>query len=215
MDTSHHNEVPDKELPLRAGLWLAQVLLAGVYIPTGVALLILPESPLVSAAPWAAYLPITVLKFIGIVDLAAGLGTVLPSLTRIAPRLTVLAAVCSAVLQVFAILFHAAMSPASTMLPASLTLLGLSVFVAWGRTTKGAIAPRRSNPSMLASEVLQIEHAGRPARHYRRSNAGKTITAPASLSRDRRMSPRVRSSAATGRSHATSAPANAKSRMGQ
>lgn len=216
MDTFHKNGAPEKELPLRAGLWLAQALLAGVYIPTGIALLVLPASPLLSAAPWAAYLPMTVLKFIGMVDLAAGLGTVLPSLTRIAPRVTVLTAVCSAVLQVFAILFHAAINPAVTMLPASLTLLGLSVFIAWGRTSKGAIAPRRRNRQALAIEVLQSEHAGKPARHYRRSNVGKTITASSSLSRDRGISQRCRRPATTDRANALRASAaDAQRRMRQ
>ena len=214
MDTFHKNGIPDKGLPLRAGLWLAQVLLAGVYIPTGIALLILPSLRLLSATPWAAYLPMEVLKFIGVVDLAAGVGVVLPSLTRIAPRATVLTAVCSAVLQVFAILFHAAMLPAATMLPESVTLLAASMFVAWGRSGKAAVAPRRKNRHAWAIDVLESGQAEKHARHYRRPNPGKTVTAASALSRNRRLSPGFRRTTAASRSHALRAPAaNAESRM--
>lgn len=214
MDTFHKDGVPDKELPLRAGLWLAQVLLAGVYLPSGIAVLALPASRLMSTTPWAAYLPMEVLKFIGVMDLAAGLGIILPSLTRIAPRATVLTAVCSAVLQLFAILFHAAMIPAATMPPESVALLGLSVFIAWGRSGKAAIAPRRKSRQPLAIDVLQLDHAGKPARHYRRSHTGKTVTAASSLSLSRRFSPRFRRPTATGRPHALRAPAaNSERRM--
>ncbi|MGH8224709.1 MAG: DoxX family protein [Gammaproteobacteria bacterium] len=159
MSTIDTHNVPDKGLPLRAGLWLAQLLLVGVYLPTGLASLFLPVAQVLTTVPWAGHVPENVLNFIGVVDLTAGLGVLLPSLTRIAPGLTVLAAVCSAALQVFAILFYTFLGTLDTMLPVNLAVFVLSVFVAWGRSDKAAITPRRQNRRMEAIDVFAAEPA--------------------------------------------------------
>lgn len=153
--------VPDKGLPLRALLWLAQVLLVGVYLPTGIAALFLPMAQVLAIVPWAGHVPEEILRFIGAVDLAAGLGVVLPSLTRIVPRLSVLAAVCSATLQTFAILFYVFLGALATMLPMNLTVFALSVFVAWGRSGKASIAPRWQDRRMSSIDVLVSDRSER------------------------------------------------------
>lgn len=161
MSTVNTHDIPDTGLPLRAGLWLAQVLLAGVYLPTGMAALFVPASQVFTIVPWAGHMPQELLRFIGGVDLAAGVGVLLPSVTRIASGLTVLAAVCSAVLQGFAIFFHAfGMLP--TPLPVSLAVIALSVFVAWGRSGKASIAPRRQDQRMAIIDAFASERLGKP-----------------------------------------------------
>jgi hypothetical protein len=65
----------------------------------------------------------------------------LPSVTRIAPRLTVLAALGCAALQGAAIVFHLSRGEGANT-PFNFVLVGLSLFVAWGRWRRAAIAPR-------------------------------------------------------------------------
>jgi len=70
-----------------------------------------------------------------------GIGILLPSLTRIQPRLTLLAALGCAALQVCAVVFHVSRGEAANT-PFNSVLVGLSLFVFWGRRSKAPIAPR-------------------------------------------------------------------------
>lgn len=141
MSTVDTRSSTDKELPLRAGLWLAQMLLAGVYVLAGTATFIVPASQGFVTAPWAGHMSEALLMFFGVVELAAGVGIVLPSLMRVAPELTVIAAVCSAVLQLFVIVFFVFLGTPGVMFPLDASVLALSVFVAWGRSDRASIAP--------------------------------------------------------------------------
>jgi hypothetical protein len=91
--------------------------------------------------PWTGDHSELFVRFIGFVDLAGGLGLLLPSLTRILPRLSVLAALCCVVLQVFAIVFHVSRGEAP-VLGLNIVMLSLSLFVLWGRARKAPILPR-------------------------------------------------------------------------
>jgi hypothetical protein len=73
-------------------------------------------------------------------DLAGGLGVLLPSLTRIKPGLTLLAALGLAALQASAIVFHVSRGEAAKT-PFNVLLVALAAFVAWGRR-RAPIAPR-------------------------------------------------------------------------
>lgn len=128
--------------PLRIGLWVAQVALALLFGLSGVMKLTVPIASLSLQIPWTADLPAAFVRLIGIVDLAGGLGVLLPALIRIAPRLTVLAALGCAVLQLFAMAFHVWRGELN-VLPMNLLLLALSLFVLWGRAIKVPVLPRR------------------------------------------------------------------------
>ena len=145
MNTSVSTTAPRAGTAMRAGLWVAQVLLAVLYLPSAYMKLLLPVAEVARQIPWANQVPLEFLRFIGFVDLAAGIGLLLPALTRIQPRLTVWAAIGSAVLQLLAIGFHASRGDYAAM-PAIISLnliaLALSVFVAWGRARKAPIAAR-------------------------------------------------------------------------
>ena len=69
-------------------LWTAQVLLAALFLFAGGMKLILPAAQLAKQSP----LPVLFLQFIGICEVLGALGLILPSLTRIRPDLTPLAA---------------------------------------------------------------------------------------------------------------------------
>ncbi len=126
---------------VRISLWVAQLLLALTYIPAGAMKLLSPVAQVAANIPWAGDVPELFLRFIGVVDLSAGLGILLPSLTRIYPRLTVAAAIGSSVLQVLALCFHASRGE-FMVIPFNVFLIALSVFVAWGRLTKAPILPK-------------------------------------------------------------------------
>jgi hypothetical protein len=91
--------------------------------------------------PWTGQYPEGFVRFMGLVDLAGGLGILLPALTRILPRLTVLAALGCVVLQVCALVFHLSRGEAMVT-PLNVVLLALSLFVLWGRGKKAPILPR-------------------------------------------------------------------------
>jgi uncharacterized membrane protein YphA (DoxX/SURF4 family) len=125
----------------RVILWTAQILLAALFIMSGVAKLFTPIPELVKSIPWTGDMSVAFVRFIGIVDLIGGIGILLPALTRILPRLTVAAALGCALLQAFAMVFHLSRGE-GMMLPFNLVLLGLSLLVAWGRSRRAPILPR-------------------------------------------------------------------------
>ena len=127
---------------LRLGLWAAQIALAFVFISAGFVKLTTPIPQLAAMMPWTGQYSETFVRAIALVDLAGGLGILLPALTRILPRLTALAALGCAVLQVIALVFHLSRGEAAVT-PLNGLLLALSLFVLWGRNNKAPIAPRQ------------------------------------------------------------------------
>ncbi|MGY8665676.1 DoxX family protein [Bradyrhizobium sp. UFLA05-109] len=128
--------------PLRAGLWIAQVLIFLAFGSAGLVKLLTPIPQLAEMMPWAGQYSEGFVRTIGLIDLAGGIGILLPALTRILPRLTVLAALGCTVLQVFALVFHISRGEAAVT-PLNFVLLALALFVLWGRGRKARIAARR------------------------------------------------------------------------
>ena len=126
---------------LRIGLWVAQGLIFFVFAAAGLVKLLTPIPQLAAMMPWTGDHSEAFVRIIGLIDLAGGIGILLPALTRIMPRLTVLAALGCTVLQVFAITFHVSRGEAAVT-PLNFVLLLLALFVLWGRARKAPIAPR-------------------------------------------------------------------------
>ena len=130
-----------RSVTLNVMLWIAQVLVAVLFIAIGIMKLTTPIPDLAKMIPWAGQLPAAFVRFIAVVDLAGGIGILFPALTRIKSSLTVLAALGCSVLQVLAIMFH--LSRGEGMLtPFNFVLLALSLFILWGRGKKIPIRPR-------------------------------------------------------------------------
>lgn len=119
----------------RVALWIVQVLLCLLFVGTGVWKLATPIPKLAAMIPWAGQVSPAFLRFTAVVDLAGGLGVLLPTVTRIGPRLAVAAAVGCALLQASAVVFHFSRGEAANT-PFNFVLIGLSAFVAWGRTVE-------------------------------------------------------------------------------
>jgi putative oxidoreductase len=125
---------------LHIALWIAQVILGGMFMMGGFMKAFTPIDELSVQMPWAKDIPLLT-PFIGISELLGGLGLILPAALRIAPRLTVLSAYGLAVIMVLALLFHISRGEVSGI-PTNIVLGLLSVFIAWGRSTRSPIYPR-------------------------------------------------------------------------
>jgi putative oxidoreductase len=121
-------------------LWVVQVLLALAFGMAGIMKTTRPIADLAKNMNWVADLP-SLVRFIGASELAGAIGLLLPSLTRIAPRLTPLAAVGLVTVMILAAAFHISRGEFA-MMPPSVILGLLSAFVAWGRFVKAPILPR-------------------------------------------------------------------------
>lgn len=125
----------------RIGIWVAQALLGLLFVGTGVWKLATPIDHLAAMIPWAGQVSPGFLRLTAALDLAGGVGIVLPSLTRVAPRVAVLAAVGCALLQVCAIVFHVSRGEGAST-PFNVVLVAMASFVAWGRLVRAPITPR-------------------------------------------------------------------------
>ncbi len=125
---------------LGVALWIAQVLLAAVFGMSGAMKLFTPIAELAQKMPWVAHAPWLV-RFIGVSELAGALGLVLPSVTRVRPGLTPLAALGLVVVMALAVPFHLLRGEVAVV-PVPVVLGALAGFVAWGRHRRLPIAPR-------------------------------------------------------------------------
>src|SRR6478735_9781933 len=126
---------------LSISLWVVQALLGVLFVATGVWKLLTPIAQLSTMIPWAGQVSPGFLAAIAIIDLLGGVGVVLPALSRIKPGLTTLAALGCALLQVCAAVFHLSRGEGANT-PFNFVLIGLSLFVAWGRHYKAPILSR-------------------------------------------------------------------------
>ena len=143
MTTIALNAAPARRTVLHVTLWVVQVLLAAMFLMTGLMKLTQPIEVLSASLPWVTSVPAFLVRFIGTAEFAGALGLLLPSLTRIQPRLTALAALGLAVVMLLAGGFHATRGEFG-MLPMNLVLGLIALFVAWGRGKAAPIAARRS-----------------------------------------------------------------------
>jgi hypothetical protein len=115
--------------------------LALTFVGTGIWKLTTPIPALAAKFPWMGQVSPALLNTTAVFDILGGLGVLLPSATRIQPRLTILAALGCIALQASAIVFHVSRGEAANT-PFNFLLVALSSFVAWGRRAKAPIAPR-------------------------------------------------------------------------
>jgi hypothetical protein len=108
-----------------------QVLLSLTFVGTALWKVFTPIPQLATMITWAGEVPAPFFYLTALLDLLGGLGVLLPSLTRIRPGLTVLAALGLVALQVGAIVFHVSRGEAADT-PFNVLLVALAGFVAWG-----------------------------------------------------------------------------------
>jgi len=92
---------------------------------------------------FATEIPLWLLRFIGVCEMAGAVAIILPAATRIMPIFTSLAALGFVMIQVLAIGFHLMRGEIVDVATMNVALLALSAFVLWGREAKAPIKPRR------------------------------------------------------------------------
>jgi hypothetical protein len=117
---------------LNVALWGVQWLLALTFVGTGIWKLATPIPELAAKMPWMGEVSPSFLHLTAALDLLVGLGVVLPSLTRIKPRLASFGALGCVALMVGSIVFHVQRGEAGNT-PFNFFLAALAAFVAWGR----------------------------------------------------------------------------------
>lgn len=122
---------------LNYALWTIQVLLAALFLFAGVMKFIMPIAEMTKQMPMPAWF----LYFIGVAEILGGLGLVLPSLLRIRPGLTPLAAAGLVIIMIGATVISAQTAGAKGAIFPFVILL-LSAFVAYGRSRLWPILPK-------------------------------------------------------------------------
>jgi len=115
-------------------LWTIQVLLAALFLFAGITKLVMP----IEAMTQQSTLPGWFFRFIGIAETLGALGLILPGLTRIATRLTPLAAFGLVIIMIGATALTASAGVAAAVFPAVVGVL--AAFVAYGRTRVAPLA---------------------------------------------------------------------------
>lgn len=125
-------------IALSIALWVLQVLLAAVFLAHGW-LMVSPPAEMVEMIN--AQLGVGLRLFIGVAELLAAAGLILPGLTRILPGLTALAAAGLTIVMASATALHIARGEFSSAIMAAV-LLALVTVVAYMRWKVRPIAPR-------------------------------------------------------------------------
>ena len=122
---------------MNVALWIVQGLLAALFVFSGGMKLVLPIEKMTDPVA----LPGLFLRFIGVCELLGGIGLILPSLLRIRPGLTPLAATGLIVIMIGAVVISVIyMGVASALIP---LLVGiLAAFIAYGRSRLAPIRPK-------------------------------------------------------------------------
>jgi putative oxidoreductase len=121
-------------------LWVLQVLLAAAFLAHGVLLLIPPPE---IAVQMNAFLPRWFQLFLGVAEVLAAVGLMLPGMTRIQPWLVWWAAAGVMIVTLSATVLHLARGEYSSA-ATTLVLLAMATFVAYMRRSRLPITARRA-----------------------------------------------------------------------
>lgn len=113
-------------------VWIVQIVLAAMFGMAGVMKSTQAIAELSVQVPWAADVPVALVRFIGVAELLAAIGLIVPQLTNIRPKMTVFAAAGLVVVQVLAMIFHITRGEYPA-LAFNLVLGGMAAFVAYQR----------------------------------------------------------------------------------
>ena len=113
-------------------IWIVQGLLAAMFLMAGIMKSTQPKEKLSKNMAWVNDVSVSNVKLIGISQILAAIGLVLPQVTGILPWLTPLAAVGLVLTMIGAIILHLRRNENSAI-GVNIVLLLLAAFVAYGR----------------------------------------------------------------------------------
>lgn len=118
---------------MNIALWIVAGLLAVAFLASGGMKLVQPREKLVAAGQgYAEVFSGGAVKAIGVLEVLAGVGLILPAALDIAPVLVPLAAVGLVLLMIGAMVFHLRRHESQGIVT-TLVIIALAGFVAWGR----------------------------------------------------------------------------------
>ncbi len=118
---------------MNTALWIVQVILAVLFLMAGLMKSTQPKEKLAPKMPWVNDFSASTVKLIGLSQLLAAIGLVIPMLTGIAPALTSVAAAGLALIMVFAAIYHFRKKEFKEI-GITAVFFALSAFVAIGRS---------------------------------------------------------------------------------
>jgi uncharacterized membrane protein YphA (DoxX/SURF4 family) len=113
-------------------LWIVQAVLAAMFGMAGVMKSTQPKAKLAEKLPWVEDFSPAMVRFIGVAELAAALGLILPAALDIAPILTPLAATGLVIIMIGAMITHARRKEPGAI-GFNAVLLIAAALIAWGR----------------------------------------------------------------------------------
>jgi hypothetical protein len=119
---------------MNLALWIAAGLLAAVALAGGVSKTFVPKEKLAAASggAWTGDASVAFLKTLGILELLAAAGLILPAAVDVAPVMVPVTATCWVLLMVGAMITHGRRSESMFVL-LNLIYLAIAAFIAWGR----------------------------------------------------------------------------------
>jgi putative oxidoreductase len=134
-------------ITMNIALWVVQALLALAFLMAGGMKLAMPiDQLLANGMTLVEQVPIALIRFIGLSEVAGALGLILPATLRIKPQLTPWAAGALAFVMLLAVVTHVWLGEMQAI-GAALMLGLLAAFVAWGRSIKQPITTRELEPA--------------------------------------------------------------------
>ncbi|WP_433190788.1 DoxX family protein [Actinoallomurus sp. CA-150999] len=118
---------------MNLALWIAAGLLAAVALTGGITKTFVPKAKLAAAhgGGWTGDVGVAFVKSLGVLELLAAAGLILPAALDIAPVLMPVTAVCWILLMVGAMITHGRRGE-SRLVVLNLVYLALATFIAWG-----------------------------------------------------------------------------------
>jgi hypothetical protein len=115
-------------------LWIAAGLLAAVAMAGGISKTFVPKAKLAAAhgGEWTAGASVGFVKTLGVLELLAAVGLILPAIVYIAPVMVPVTAACWVVLMIGAMITHGRLGQSKLAMLNAL-YLALAAFIAWGR----------------------------------------------------------------------------------
>ncbi|MEV3855996.1 DoxX family protein [Streptomyces sp. NPDC050095] len=126
---------------MNLALWIVTGLLAAVALGGGITKTFVPREKLAAAhgGGWTAGVGPGFVKTLGVLELLAAAGLVLPAAVGVAPVLVPVTAVCWVLLMVGAMITHGRLGERG-FVAVNAVYLALAVVVAWGRFGPGAFS---------------------------------------------------------------------------
>lgn len=120
---------------MNLALWIAAGLLAVVALTGGISKAFVPKEKLAvaSGGEWTEDASVGFVKTLGVLELLAVFGLILPAVVDIAPVLVPVTAVCWVLLMVGAMTTHLRYGGFNKFVVLNLIYLALAAFIAWGR----------------------------------------------------------------------------------